>query len=76
MTTINEDHIKEVLSIIRGAAITPLVGMTKTEIEQYSRLSVMKIELCIEALLSRKCIAPVGTREGESVYKVIEQPTK
>jgi hypothetical protein len=72
VTTLSDNKCNEILSIIRHAARTPLLGMTRTEIETFTRLPATSVNTCLENLLADKSIVPMGQREGESVYGVFD----
>jgi len=67
MATVRDD-CSEVISLIRGAARTPLHGMTPSEIEARTRLNRSTIRSCIDSLLASRQVARAGKRNGEEVY--------
>jgi hypothetical protein len=70
MSTTNEDDCRAFLSLIRGAARTPLLGMTTDEIQAITRLNASRVKSCVESLLSRDLIISMGKREGQDVYRI------
>ena len=70
MSTLTDDDCREVLSLIRGAARTPLRGMTKDELQEIARLNALRVESCVESLLAREVIVAMGKREGQDVYGI------